>query len=122
MTNIKKGTTDTTDTTASTEGRKPRKKVYERINESKLPAELIEHFKKKNYDLKPVRWMLHGEEQYRYLHRREREGYEFVEVSEIPQELFQGLRVQNTKSHAGIVTMGDLVLMKIAGSPLVKLS
>lgn len=113
MTKITKGTSDTTETTIATEGRKPRKKVYERINESKLPQELIEHFKKQNYDLKTVRWMLHGEEEYRYLNRREREGYEFVESSEIPQNLLQGLRVQNTKSHAGLVTMGDLVLMKI---------
>ena len=119
MSNIKKGTTDVTETKIETPAvaaaapKKARKKVYERVNESKLPEDLIEHFKRDNYDLKCIRWISQGEEDYRYLHRREREGYEFVTEQEIPKHLLQGLRVKNTKDRHGIITMGDLCLMKI---------
>ncbi len=93
--------------------RKPRKKIYERVRESAIPEDLVEHFKKDNYDLKLVRYMLHGNEDYRYLYRREREGYEFVQASEIPAKFMNGLAVLDTKSHQGLVTVGDLCLMKI---------
>lgn len=114
MANIKKGTDDTTaDAVEVTKGRTPRKKVYERIRESTIPEALVDHFKLDNYDLKAVRWALHGEEDYRYLNRREREGYEFVTEAEIPRHLMGGLRSMNTKSHQGLITMGDLCLMKV---------
>lgn len=116
MSSIKKGTDDTkveTPAVAEAKGRTPRKKVYERIRENKLPQELHDFFKRDNYDIKLVRWSLQGEEDYRYLNRREREGYEFVTEAEIPKALLNGLRVLNTKSRAGLVTVGDLCLMKI---------
>ena len=96
-----------------TKGRLPRKKVYVRVNQSELPRELIEYFKKDNYDLKTVRWAEQGNEDYRYLNRREREGYEFVSASEVPTAMLKGLRTIDTKSHAGMLIMGDLCLMKI---------
>ncbi len=106
------------DTTANTETaqgrvRPQRKKVYERIRESQIPEELVEHFKRDNYDLKLVRWSLNGEEDYRYLNRREREGYEFVSPEEIPQEFMRSMRVLDTKTQLGLVTVGDLCLMKV---------
>lgn len=101
------------ETVQETKGRLPRKKVYERINQSTLPEELIAHFKKDNYDLKTVRWAQQGDEDYRYLNRREREGYEFVSANEVPQAMLKGLRTIDTKSHAGLLIMGDLCLMKI---------
>jgi len=101
------------ETTEATEKRKPRKKVYERIREGVIPQELIEHFKKDNYDLRLIRYLIQGEEDYRYLYNREREGYEFVSESEIPKGVLQGLNIASTKNHQGLVTMGDLCLMKI---------
>jgi hypothetical protein len=102
-------TTDNQDTV----GRKPRKKVYEREQSGVIPDELIAHFKKDNYDLKAVRWAILGDEDYKYLHKREREGYEFVEIKEIPRTMLKGLREVDTRGHAGLVTIGDLCLMKI---------
>lgn len=93
--------------------RAPRKKVYVRVREGEIPAGLIEHFKKDTYDLKLIRFMMQGEEDYRYLYSRELEGYEFVTVSEVPKEYMNGLNPVDTKSHQGLVTMGDLCLMKI---------
>lgn len=116
MSNIKKGTDVTTNEAApavETKGRVARKKVYERVRESTLPEALVEHFKRDNYDIKAVRWAIHGEEDYRYLNRREKEGYEFVTEQEIPRHMLSGLRSMNTKSRQGLITMGDLCLMKI---------
>lgn len=93
--------------------RKPRKKVYERIRESSIPEELVEHFKKQNYDLKLIRYLLHGEEDYRYLYRRKREGYEFVTKKEVPEEFMDGFSLINTKSCQGLITVGDLCLVKV---------
>jgi len=104
--------TKSTDET-KTEGRTPRKKVYTRVREGEIPASLIEHFKADNYDLKLVRYLIQGDEDYRYLYRREREGYEFVTPEEIPAKHMAGLQVLNTKNHQGLVTMSDLCLMKI---------
>ena len=111
MTDIKKA--NTTQDTASTKGRVPRKKVYERVIESELPADLVKHFKKDNYDLKLIRWSLLGEEDYRYLTRREKEGYEFVKADELPQSFLSSVRTIDTKGRQGMVIMGDLCLMKI---------
>lgn len=93
--------------------RSARKKTYERPRESALPQELIDHFKKDDYELKLVRWASQGVEDYRYLNRREREGYEFVTASEIPPELMKGLITLDTKTKAGLIIVGDLCLMKI---------
>lgn len=94
-------------------GRTARKKVYVRERESAIPKELQELFKKDNYDLKLIRWATQGEEDYRYLHRREREGYEFVTLDEIPEEHRAGMRLLDSKTRQGLVTLGDLVLMKV---------
>lgn len=94
-------------------GRTARKKVYVRERESAIPKELQDLFKKDNYDLKLVRWAIQGEEDYRYLHRREREGYEFVTLDEIPQEYRAGMHQLDSKTRQGLVTLGDLVLMKV---------
>ncbi len=93
--------------------RKPRKKVYERINETDLPASLVEKFKKDNYDLRLKRWSVFGDEDYRYLTQCENEGYEFVNVDELPESFLTGVRIMDTKGRKGLVILGDLCLMKI---------
>jgi hypothetical protein len=93
--------------------RTARKKVYERVKETSIPQELHDYFAKDNYDLKLVRWSLNGEEDYRYLTRRENEGYEYVTAAELPEEMQRGVRVIDTKTQLGLVTVGDLCLMKI---------
>jgi hypothetical protein len=93
--------------------RAARKKVYERVRESALPEGLREHFKKDDWELRLVRWILQGDEDYRYLAFREKEGYEVVTIDEIPEQFHQGLNVVNGKNRQGLVTIGDLVLMKI---------
>ena len=99
--------------TPSVKGRTARKKVYERVVESKIPEELIAKFKKDNYDLKLIRWSIHGEEDYRYLSQREKEGYEFVTKDELPDWFQNTVRMIDTKGRQGMIIMGDLCLMKI---------
>ena len=90
-----------------------RKKVYQRVNETSIPQELQDHFKKLGYELKAIRWSIEGKEDYRYLSRREKEGYEFVTIAELPDWYVKSVRLLDTQSRNGLVTMGDLCLMKI---------
>lgn len=109
--NINSGMTKEAETT--TRERPQRKKTYERVRESQIPQDVQAKFNKEGYDLKFVRWSIAGEEDYRYLARREREGYEFVTKDELPANYLAALRVQDTKNRRGLVTLGDLVLMKV---------
>jgi hypothetical protein len=115
MANVEKGTEKTIATASATpaKGRSARKKVYERVVESDLPADLVKLFKKDNYDLKLIRWSLHGDEDYRYLTQREKEGYEFVSADELPEWYRNSVRLVDTKGRQGMVILGDLCLMKI---------
>lgn len=97
-------------------GRSPRgvrKKTYVRVIETDIPSDVEKLFNVKGFDLKWVCWRIGGEEDYRGLGRREREGYEFVYEDEVPEDFMRMLRVVDTGSRKGIVTSGDLVLMKI---------
>jgi hypothetical protein len=95
------------------ETRTPRKKVYERVSQSSIPEYVQEEFRKDNYELKLVRWAVEGEEDYRYLARRETEGYEFVTVDELPIQYRSALKLRDAHGKSGLVTTGDLCLMKI---------
>lgn len=99
----------------STRGQKPqRKKVYERPSTSGIPQHVIDSFKEDGYALRLVRWAIRGEPDYRYLNRREQEGYEFVSAKELPADYLRMLRVRDTGTVHGLVTNGgDLCLMKI---------
>lgn len=97
----------------TTRVRASRKKTYERVRESALDKELINYFNKEGWDLKLIRWAINGDEDYRYLNRREREGYEFVTSDEIPDKFKAGMNIIDTKNRKGLITMGDLVLMKV---------
>ena len=93
--------------------RKPRKKVYERVQETELPAALVALFKKDNYELRLKRWSVFGDEDYRYLTQCEQEGYEFVQADELPESFLTAVRIMDTRGRKGLVIMGDLCLMKI---------
>lgn len=97
----------------SSQTRKPRKKVYERVREGVIPEYVKEHFAKDGWALKPIRWSLQGNEDYRYLARRENEGYQFVSADELPERYLNSIRVVDVRSRKGLITMGDLCLMKI---------
>jgi len=90
-----------------------RRKTYERVSETHIPEDVKAEFKKDDYELRWVRWSINGEEDYRYLARRENEGYEFVQTKELPDSFLAGLRVQDTRNRKGLVTSGDVCLMKV---------
>ena len=94
-------------------GRAKRRKVYERVSETVIPDEVHEHFKKEGYDLRLVRYVIRGVEEYSRLSRREREGYEFVTKKELPDFYKKVVREVNSSIAKGMVTINDLVLMKI---------
>lgn len=100
--------------TTEVRGERPqRRKVYQRPRDTDIPDDVRQTFLKDGYELKLVRWLINGEEDYRYLARRENEGYEFVKESELPVAYVRALRLKDTSVTKGLVTTGDLCLMKI---------
>lgn len=99
-------------TTEATAPRK-RKKVYERQSDTDIPQDVIDLFLKDNYELRWVRWQVHGEDDFKSLARREREGYELVRAEELPSSYIYTLNKSDTKNRQGLVTSGDVCLMKI---------
>jgi len=99
----------------STRGKKPqRRKTYVRPTSSDLPDYVTEKFLEDGYALRLVRWAIRGQPDYRYLNRREQEGYEFVTAEELPEEYLRTMRLRDTHVATGLVTNGDdLCLMKI---------
>ncbi len=93
--------------------RRKRKKVYERTRELMIPEDVIEHFRKENWELRLVRWQLDGKEDLKNLSYREREGYEFVELKELPKWYQARIRVEDTRQRQGVITIEDCCLMKI---------
>lgn len=92
--------------------RPKRKTTYERVTETQIPKDVKDYFLKDDWELRWVRWTINGEEDYRNLGRRLNEGYEFVKESELPPEFLTRLRIINTGRNKGIVTSGDVCLMK----------
>jgi hypothetical protein len=112
ITDTDKALNDVKEQTTS-KARKPRKKVYERIQETDLPEDLVAHFKLDNYDLRLKRWSILGDEDYRYLTQCENEGYEFVHVDELTESFLASVRIMDTRGRKGLVIIGDLCLMKM---------
>lgn len=98
---------------AAQKSKTQRKKVYTPVVETELPDFVVEHFAKDDYDVRWVRFMLGGEEDIRYLSKREREGYEFVTAEELPEAFLSAIRIHDGKNHRGLVTSGDVCLMKV---------
>jgi hypothetical protein len=94
--------------------RPKRRKVYERASNVSIPDELKNFYAKQGYELRFIRWSIHGEPDYRYLNKRVTEGYEFVTADEIPATMLKALRVVNNNVANGMITNGDdLCLMKV---------
>jgi hypothetical protein len=91
---------------------KATKTVYEAKRGSHIPQELKDDFAKDGWHLRMCRWFLGGEEDFRYLATRENTGYEFVKVSELPEWYLKSVKIRNLADHQGVVTIGDMVLMK----------
>tara|TARA_R110000851_G_scaffold10031_1_gene36690 strand:+ start:6857 stop:7375 length:519 start_codon:yes stop_codon:yes gene_type:complete len=109
-------TKDTQDEATQTRGRQPRKKVYEPVRETHIPNWVQDAFMKDDYELRLVRWAIGGVEDYRNLHRRVQEGYEFVTADELKKVVPQFSATLNTRDTAiskGICTLGDNCLMKV---------
>lgn len=103
----------TKDTLPTNAPKRGRKKVYERVNETEIPEDVKAHFAKEEYELRWIRWMVNGVEDYKNLSHREKEGYEFVTVDELPKSYLSSIKVANTLNRPGLVTYGDLCLMKV---------
>ncbi len=95
------------------EARQARKKVYEPVTATDIPAHIVQRFKEDNYELRWIRFRLDGQEDYKSLYKREQEGYEYVTQDELPSDFLVGIRIVDGKSRQGLVTSGDVCLMKV---------
>jgi hypothetical protein len=90
-----------------------RRKVYQRNTTSEIPEYVKEHFAKDDWELRLVRWTLNGTEDYKNLSYWENEGYEFVDMTELPEKYRKQLRSADVPHRQGLVISGDLCLMKV---------
>jgi len=86
--------------------------TYTPPSEMDIPSELEEKFLDAGFKLRWIRFTLNGEEDYRNLGKKQREGYEFVTLDEVKGHLSMVKEV-DTKNHRNLVTVGDLALAKI---------
>lgn len=93
--------------------RPARRKVYERFSASDIPQDVIDMFARDDYELRWVRYLVGGEEDLKNLYARERDGYEFVKASELPEHFLSGLKLYDGRARQGLVTSGDLCLVKV---------
>ena len=93
--------------------RPARKKTYERVVATQLPKHVIESFAQDGYELRWIRFLINGQEDYKNLHNREQEGYEFVTADELPNDYLSAVRIYDGKSRQGLVTSGDVCLVKV---------
>lgn len=107
-----KQTTDEDDDFVIPTSRK-RKVTYERTRDIELPDELEEHFAKYGFGLRLIRYSLDNREDFKNLYQRERSGYEFVTLKEIPKK-FRDMFVPHKldRDRDTILTINDLCLMK----------
>lgn len=110
----KPNTPEVSDVEETTERVRPqRRKTYTPVRETQLDQGLVDHFAKDGYAVKLIRWAIQGDEDDRYLARRQQEGYEFVSKDEVPAHFLKSMRIKDTRSAHGMLTMGDLCLMKV---------
>lgn len=89
-----------------------REYTYTPPSEMEIPEELVEKFSERGFRLRWIRFLEGGEEDYRNIGRKTREGYEFVTFDEVKGYLTM-VRETDTKNHRNLVTVGDLALAKI---------
>ena len=92
--------------------RERRRTTYMRASETQIPQEIVEMFAKKDWSLRWVRYLMGGDEDYNSLRKRVNEGYEFVQADELPAWYRNTLRIVDGRNRKGMVTVGDLCLMK----------
>jgi hypothetical protein len=93
-------------------GRAKRKVKYEEVRETEVPREVQEKFLKEGWSLRFIRYYINGEPDYRYLNRREREGFEFVQLDELPEWYRDAFTVEDDRKRTGLLLSGDVVLAK----------
>ena len=100
----------------NTRSQDTRRKVYQPVVETKIPQDVQDAFRGEGYELRLIRWSITGKEDYRNLHRRVQEGYEFVtakELKDLAPHFASTLKSQSTSIAKGILTIGDNCLMKV---------
>lgn len=121
MSNKKKTESVEATATKNTEGvnrgsgraRSKRKTTYERIKETDIPVEVIKEFHDNGWHLRFIRFMIDGRPDYRYLARREKEGFELVSLNEIPDWYKDAFSLEDDRHRKGMLVSGDVVLMKL---------
>lgn len=90
-----------------------RRKVWKDPNLLEIPAEVEDAFKQSGYGLRWIRYTFGNEADGKNVLTRQREGYEFVQASEVePFGWTSPPTIENSK-YGSLISIGDLLLAKI---------
>ena len=103
--------TSTTPVIKTRETRKNKPRVYMPQGNLYIPPEVKQRFLQEGMTLSWVRVKLEGEEDYKNIGKKSREGYVFVTSEEVP-EMVDGLSEENVGRHKNILVVGDVALAK----------
>lgn len=114
MTSNTKNNNNTTAKVSRKEDRErpKRKTTYQEYRETDIPDEIVEMFKKDGWHLRFLRYYSEGKPDYRYLSKREREGFEFVQLDELPDWYKSAFILEDDRHRKGLLVSGDVVLAK----------
>jgi hypothetical protein len=93
-------------------GRVKRKVKYEEQKATDIPKEVQDLFLKDGWALRFLRYYLNGEPDYKYLSQREREGFDFVQLDELPEWYQSAFTVEDDRKRKGLLVSGDVVLAR----------
>lgn len=83
-----------------------------------IPQEVINHFDEKGMHLRWIRVILDGQDDYKNVAKRRREGYEPVGINELPEHVRDLFETKSfgpgVAKYSNIAMVGDLALFKVA--------
>lgn len=100
--------------TRTTRENTTRKVEYEPVNELSITPEIEAYFNKLGFHLRWVRWSIDNMEDQRNIGKRFREGYEPVELHELPEDVRGDFEVRTLNSRKNqVLCVDDVMLCKI---------
>lgn len=103
--------------TRNEEIREERYETYVPPSSFDIPSEVLQHFDDKGMKLRWIRIVLDGQDDYKNVAKRRREGFEPVSISELPQHVRDLFETKSfgpaAAKYSDIAMVGDLALFKI---------
>lgn len=86
---------------------------YTPANDLTLPEGMEKYYNNNGYHLRWIRAELQGQDDSRNISMKIREGYQFIQKSEVPEEWRDFFDTRKVRNNNQIICVGDLILGKI---------